>query len=42
MNPKFVKFVVKNAFGLAVTAFIGYTIKMERKIEEKIDDHFDN
>lgn len=41
MNPKLMKFIVKNAFGLAVTTAIGYMIKMERKVEDRIDDHFD-
>jgi hypothetical protein len=42
MNPKLMKFVVKQGLGLAVAALIGYTIKVERKIEDKIDDRFDN
>lgn len=41
MNPKLVKFVVKGALGLIVSAAIGYTIKAEKMIEKRIDDHFD-
>jgi hypothetical protein len=42
MNPKLMKIIVKGAFGLAISAVIGYTIKMEKKADERIDDYFDS
>lgn len=41
MNPKLAKLLVKGALGLAVSAAIGYTIKMENKLGERIDEHFE-
>lgn len=41
MNQKLIKMVVKGALGFGVSALIGYTMKAERKIEERIDKHFD-
>lgn len=41
MNPKVAKVIVKQGFGLAVAALIGYAIKAEHRVEEKIDDHYD-
>lgn len=41
MNPKLMKLIVKGAIGLAFSAAIGYTIKLEKAVEERIDDHFD-
>jgi hypothetical protein len=40
MNPKIVKFVAKNALGGIFALAIGYAIKLEKKIEERIDDHY--
>lgn len=40
MNPKLAKFIVKQGFGLIVAAAIGYTIKMEKKVEARIDEHY--
>jgi preprotein translocase subunit Sss1 len=42
VNPKLMKFLVKQSLGLAVAGLIGYTIKLERKIDDKIDEHFDS
>jgi hypothetical protein len=41
MNPKLVKMLVKGALSLTVATAIGYTIKMEKKAEERIDEHFE-
>lgn len=41
MNQKLLKFAVKSVIGLAFTAVVGYTIKLEHKVEDKIDEHFD-
>lgn len=41
MNPKLTKLIVKGALGFGISAVIGYTIKMEKRIEERIDEHFD-
>jgi hypothetical protein len=40
MNPKLQKLILKGAVGFAISAVIGYTIKMEKHIEQRIDDHF--
>lgn len=40
MSPKLLKFLVKQALGISVSVAIGYTIKMERKVENAIDEHF--
>lgn len=40
-KAKLARFLVKGATGIVFSAFIGYTIKMEKKIEARIDDHFD-
>jgi hypothetical protein len=40
MNPKLAKLIVKGATGLLFSAFIGYTIKVEKKVEEQIDDYY--
>jgi hypothetical protein len=42
MNPKLMKFLVKGAIGLAFSAAIGYTIKLEKKVEGAIDEHYEN
>jgi hypothetical protein len=41
MNPKIMKFLVKGGLSLAVSAAIGYAIKLERKAEAAIDDYYD-
>lgn len=41
MNPKLAKMIVKGALGFGISALIGYTIKMEKKIEERVDQHYD-
>lgn len=40
MNPKLAKFLVKQSIGLAFAAAIGYAIKMEKRIETRIDEHY--
>jgi methylthioribose-1-phosphate isomerase len=42
MNEKIAKMVVKGAVSLGVSALIGYMIKMERRLEQSIDDHYAN
>ena len=42
MNPKLMKMLVKGALSLTVASAIGYTIKLEKKAEERIDEHFEN
>uniref|UniRef100_A0AAU7H0I6 Uncharacterized protein n=1 Tax=Streptomyces phage Scarif TaxID=3158858 RepID=A0AAU7H0I6_9CAUD len=39
-KPKAAKFIVKQGIGLIFAAAIGYAIKMEKKIEARIDDHY--
>lgn len=41
LSPKIVKIVIKTALGFGVSALIGYTIKMEKLVEEHIDGHFE-
>jgi hypothetical protein len=41
MSPKLIKFLVKGSLSLAISAAIGYTIKMEKRIEEAIDEHYE-
>lgn len=42
MNPKLMKLLVKGTLSISVATVIGYTIKMEKKAEERIDEHFEN
>lgn len=42
MNPKLVKMIVKGVIGLTFSSAIGYAIKMEKKIEDRIDEHYDS
>jgi hypothetical protein len=42
VNPKLMKMLVKGALSLSVASLIGYTIKLEHKAEERIDEHFEN
>lgn len=42
MNDKIAKLIVKNVLGFATAAMIGYMIKQERKLEERIDEHYEN
>jgi preprotein translocase subunit Sss1 len=41
VNPKLTKMVVKGAIGLCVSGMIGYMIKLEKKVDDKIDEHYD-
>lgn len=41
MNPKLVKFIAKQSLGLVFATAIGIAIKFERKIEERIDEYYD-
>ncbi len=41
VSPRIAKFVTKSAFGLAVSALIGIMIKMEHRVDDKIDAHYD-
>ncbi len=40
-NPRFAKMITKGIFGLGVSALIGVMIKMEYRVDDKIDAHFD-
>ncbi len=40
MNPKHARMIAKLALGLAFSAVIGYTMKAEKMIENRIDDYF--
>lgn len=42
MNPKLMKLIIKGALGFGISALIGYTIKMEKLAEGRIDEHFDS
>jgi len=42
MNPKVAKFVTKTSLGLAVSALIGIMIKMEHRVDDIIDEHYDD
>lgn len=41
VNPKLMKLVVKGLLSISIATAIGYTIKMEKKAEERIDDYYD-
>ena len=41
MNPKLMKMLVKGALSLTVASAIGYAIKLEKKADDAIDEHFD-
>lgn len=41
MNPKLAKLIVKGALSIGVSAVIGYMIKMEKEIESRIDEHYE-
>jgi hypothetical protein len=41
MNPKFLKATVKWSLSLATAALIGYTIKLENKVQDRIDERFE-
>lgn len=40
MNAKLAKMLVKGAVGFVFSAAIGYVIKVEKGIEERIDEHY--
>jgi hypothetical protein len=42
MNPKLTKFLVKGGLTVLSSVVIAYTIKMEKKAADRIDEHFDN
>lgn len=41
MDPKLVKTIAKIALSILGAVVIGYAMKAEHKIEEKIDAHYD-
>lgn len=41
MNPKVAKTGLKICLSLAASAVLGYLVKAEMKIEDKIDDYYD-
>lgn len=41
MNPKLAKVAAKIAVGLGASLVVGFTIRQERAISEKIDQRFD-
>jgi hypothetical protein len=41
VSPRIAKFVTKSVFGLGVSALIGVMIKMEYRVDDKIDAHYD-
>lgn len=41
MNPKTMKMLIKFALSLGVASAVGYTMKLEAKVGERIDEHFD-
>jgi hypothetical protein len=41
MNEKLAKFLVKTALSIGVSAVIGYMIKAEKEIENRIDEHYE-
>jgi hypothetical protein len=41
IKPKLMKVAAKGALGLAVSALIGYVVKLELRVEERIDEHFE-
>lgn len=41
MNEKLAKFLIKGALSIGVSALIGYAIKLEKQIDGRIDEHYD-
>lgn len=41
MNSKFAKILVKGAISIGISAVIGYTIRLEKEIEKRIDGYYD-
>lgn len=41
-NAKLAKFIVKQVLGASVALVIGYMMKMEKKLEDRIDEHYDD
>jgi hypothetical protein len=39
-NPKLAKMVVKGVASVLISTFIGYTVKVGKKIDERIDQHY--
>lgn len=42
MNPTVAKYLVKGVFGLGVSSVIGIMIKMEHRVDDRIDEHYDS
>lgn len=40
MKPKLAKFLVKQGLGVIFATAIGFAIKFEKYIEDRIDDHY--
>jgi hypothetical protein len=40
VNPKTAKFLAKNGIGLLFTLALGFTYKLNKKVDDKIDDYF--
>lgn len=41
MNNKLAKILVKGAISIGISAVIGYTIRLEKEIEKRIDGYYD-
>lgn len=41
MDPRLAKLVVKGALGVAVSTVIGFMIKAEHHVDDRIDEHYD-
>lgn len=41
MNPKVAKHLTKLALSLVGSAILGAIVKMEHKVEDRIDEHYD-
>lgn len=42
MNPKIAKFAIKSALSIGVATLLGYMIKLENRIEDKIDERYES
>lgn len=40
MQPRTARFIVKGIFGLAVSCLLGTIVKLEHKVEDRIDDYY--
>jgi hypothetical protein len=41
VNPKLMKFAIKAGLGLVISAAIGYAIKGEHWLDDRIDERYD-